>query len=82
MLDIYILENCPYCNKVMEHLKEKNVTYNKIDTKNEENALKLLTIGGKDQVPFLYNSQNNDKIYESDRIIEYINKISEGKNET
>lgn len=72
MIDIFILENCPYCQKVMDFLKDKKIEYNKIDTKNMDNVLKLLSIGGKDQVPFLYNQKTNDKIYESNDIITYL----------
>lgn len=72
MIDIFILENCPYCQKVMNFLKDKKIEYNKIDTKNMDNVLKLLSIGGKDQVPFLYNQKTNDKIYESNDIITYL----------
>ncbi|MBQ8460412.1 glutathione S-transferase N-terminal domain-containing protein [bacterium] len=72
MIDLFILETCPYCKKVMKYLEENNINFNKIDTSNNENALRLLTIGGKDQVPFLYDPDNNEKIYESDDIIEYL----------
>jgi glutaredoxin len=74
MLELFILETCPYCKKVMKFLEEKQIKYNKNDTANEDNVLKLLTIGGKDQVPFLYNSKTNEKIYDSDEIINYLGK--------
>lgn len=72
MLDLFILETCPYCQKVMTYLDSKNIKYNKIDTSNNDNALRLLSVGGIDQVPFLYNEATNDKIYDSNKIIEYI----------
>ncbi len=72
MLDLFILENCPYCKKVMDFMKSKNIKYHKFDTINNDNVLRLLSIGGKDQVPFLYNENTNEKIYESDKIIEYL----------
>ena len=72
MLDLFILDSCPYCHKVMNHLKKHNIKFHKFDTSNNDNVLRLLSIGGKDQVPFLYNEETNDKIYESDKIIEYI----------
>lgn len=72
MLDLFVLETCPYCKKVMEFMNAKKITYNKIDTANPDNVLKLLSIGGKDQVPFLYNEKTNEKLYESDKIINYI----------
>lgn len=72
MLDLFVLETCPYCRKVMDFMKENNITYNKFDVSNSDNTLRLLTIGGIDQVPFLYNPLTNDKLYESDKIIEYL----------
>lgn len=72
MLDLFILETCPYCKKVMNYMKENNIKYHKFDTSNSDNALRLMSIGGIDQVPFLYNEDTNDKIYESDLIISYL----------
>ena len=72
MLDLFVLNTCPYCKKVMNFMDENNIAYKKIDTSDNDNALRLLSIGGKDQVPFLYNEETNDKIYESNDIIEYL----------
>lgn len=72
MFDLFILETCPYCQNVMNFLKEKNIKYHKFDTMINDNVLRLLSLGGKDQVPFLYNEETNDKIYESDEIIKYL----------
>jgi glutaredoxin len=77
MLELFILETCPYCRKVMDFLEKNKIKYNKNDTANEDNVLKLLTLGGKDQVPFLYNSKTNEKIYESDEIIKYLGKYEQ-----
>ena len=74
MLDLFILEICPYCNKVIDYMKENNIKFHKFDTINSDNVLRLLSIGGKDQVPFLYNETTNDKLYESDEIIKYLRK--------
>ncbi len=74
MLDLFILETCPYCKKVMDYMKENNIKFHKFDTINNDNVLRLLSIGGKDQVPFLYNEETNDKLYESDEIIKYLSK--------
>lgn len=74
MLDLFILETCPYCKKVMDYMKENNIKFHKFDTINSDNVLRLLSIGGKDQVPFLYNEATNDKLYESDEIIKYLRK--------
>lgn len=77
MLDLYILETCPYCKKVMNYMKENGIKFHKFDTINNDNALKLLSIGGKDQVPFLHNEDTDDKIYDSERIIEYLKNLKQ-----
>ena len=77
MLDLYILETCPYCQKVMDFLNKNEIKFHKFDTINSDNALRLLSIGGKDQVPFLYNEDTGDKIYESDIIIDYLKNIKQ-----
>ena len=74
MLDLFILETCPYCKKVIDYMKENNIKFHKFDTINSDNVLRLLSIGGKDQVPFLYNETTNDKLYKSDEIIKYLRK--------
>ena len=74
MLDLFVEENCPYCKKVIDYFKENNIPFHKFDIRNKDNVLRLLSIGGKDQVPFLYNEATNDKLYESEDIIEYIKK--------
>ena len=58
----------------MDFLKENNIKYHKFDIINKDNILRLLSIGGKEQVPFLYDEDTNDKIYESEDIIEYVKK--------
>lgn len=72
MFDLFILETCPYCQKVMNFMKEKGIKYHKFDTIINDNVLRLLSLGGKDQVPFLYNEDTNEKLYESDEIIKYL----------
>lgn len=74
MLDLFILETCPYCKKVIDYMKENNIKFHKFDIINSDNVLRLLSIGGKDKVPFLYNETTNDKVYESDEIIKYLRK--------
>lgn len=75
MLDLYILEHCPYCHKVMEFLDKNEIKYNKIDTSNKYSEEALIKLGGKRQVPFLTDSDRNVQMYESDDIIEYLKTI-------
>ena len=75
MLDLFILETCPYCKKVMSFLDEHGIKYNKIDIKNKTSEEALIQIGGKRQVPFLIDKDRNIQMYESDDIIEYLKTI-------
>ncbi len=70
MLELYVMDTCPYCRKVMNYLEEQNIKYEKKEIGNSENHRKLLEIGGIDQVPFMVDK--NNKMYESDDIINYI----------
>ena len=75
MLNIYYLETCPYCQKVLAYLKENNIEYipHDVSDLNEYNDLKL--IGGKEQVPYMFDSKNKIGMYESDNIINYLKKF-------
>ena len=75
MLELFILETCPYCQKVMNFLDKEHMKYNKIDITNKESEDSLIKIGGKRQVPFLIDSERNIQMYESDDIIEYLKTI-------
>ncbi len=75
MLDLYVSQYCPYCKKVMTYLDENNIDFNMIDVGSEENFKKLVSLGGKDQVPFLNDTDNDVLMYESDDIIEYIKNL-------
>ena len=75
MLDLFILENCPYCKKVMSFMDTNDMKYNKIDIANKENEESLVRIGGKRQVPFLIDKDRNIQMYESNDIIEYVKTL-------
>ncbi len=77
MLDLYILETCPYCRKVMSFLSENNIKFHKFEVSNKDNIQKLLVLGGKEQVPFLFDEDSNIKMYESDDIIEYLKSLKQ-----
>ena len=54
------------------HLKENDIKFNKHDVSEPENYEALQELGGKSQVPFLIDEDNDVKMYESDEIIEYL----------
>lgn len=69
-LSLYIKETCPFCKKVMVYLNKFNLDIPTVDVNVEENAQKLIEIGGKKQVPCLVI--DGKPLYESDDIIAYI----------
>ena len=75
MLELFILETCPYCQKVMNFLEKEHMRYQKIDITNKESEDSLIQIGGKRQVPFLVDTERNIQMYESNDIIEYLKTI-------
>lgn len=75
MLDLYVSQYCPYCKKVMNFLNENSIDFNMMDVSDEGNFNKLVSLGGKDQVPFLNDTDNDVLMYESDDIISYIKNL-------
>lgn len=72
MIELYISETCPYCQKVLDFLEKSTVSFIKKDVSEPENLNSLLKLGGKAQVPFLDDPENGVSMFESDDIIEYI----------
>ena len=72
MIDLYILETCPYCRKVMDFMEKESIKYSKKDVSLPENHQMLINLGGKEQVPFLYDADYSISLYESDEIIKYL----------
>ena len=75
MLDLYIMETCPYCKKVLKFMDENNMNCNKINIEDKTSEEALIKLGGKRQVPFLVDKDRNIQMYESSDIIEYLKTI-------
>ena len=75
MILIYKMDGCPYCNKVINYLKTKNCEYRLLDISEKQYLQELIQYGGEEQVPFMYDTDNKKKMYESDDIIEYLSLI-------
>ena len=58
MLELFMLEFCGYCKKVMSYLDEHHIPYKKIDITDRQNEEMLIKIGCKRQVPFLFDKDN------------------------
>ncbi len=76
MLELFVLETCPYCQKVIDFLEKEGIKYKKIDIANKDSENSLIQIGGKRQVPFLVDTERNIQMYESKDIIEYLKTIN------
>ncbi len=74
MLDLYYMQNCPYCKKVLNYLSANGIDFDAKDVSEKVNYNELLSIGHIDQVPFLVDKSNGTSMYDSDMIISYIEK--------
>lgn len=75
MLNIFILPTCPYCKKVIDYLNTTKLKYNLLDINETHYLDELIQLGGKRQVPFLFDNDKNVMMYESDDIIEYLKTL-------
>lgn len=83
MLELYQAEGCPHCAKVREKMTELGLSYithnprlpakDGSDICNEQTYDELLD-GGQDQVPFLVDNLRGESLYESDDIVDYLEK--------
>lgn len=74
-IKLYSYPNCPYCKKVINYLKSihqlDKITV--VDVTNKANMQELLALNSNNtQCPFLYDSERNVKMLESDDIIKYL----------
>lgn len=72
MLELFMLEACPYCRKVINYLEENKIDFLKKDISDKLHKSELISLGGKEQVPYLYNAHTKKGLYESDDIIKYL----------
>lgn len=72
-IKLFVYNGCPFCKKVIDHLKtSENLQKVAILSADEpENFLELKRLSGDTQVPFLYDEEKDVKMSESDDIIEY-----------
>jgi glutaredoxin len=75
MIELYMMNTCGYCCKVINFLEDNQIPYEKIDITISANREKLINIGGKAQVPFIVDKENNIQMYESNDIIEYLKEL-------
>lgn len=76
MLLLYKMTGCPYCAKVLECLEKNNFEFRSLDISDIANKDELIHLGGKEQVPFLVDTSNNVKMYESEEIVNYLEALN------
>ncbi len=79
MLLLYVTQGCPYCEKVRRYAEEAAVLLHERDIADPEILNELMHKGGMRQVPFLDDTDERVRMYESDDIVEYLrNKYERG----
>lgn len=83
MLELYQSEGCPHCAKVRDKLSECGVSYVIHNPRlpggaggdvTNELTHDELTAGGEDQIPYLVDTDREETMYESDKIVEYLDE--------
>ncbi len=75
MLLLFYFRQCPFCAKVSQYMTINNIPYTPIESPKDSPSRTLLEkLGGKQQVPFLVDTSTGVSMYESDDIIEYLQK--------
>lgn len=70
-LKLYYKDVCPFCKKVLQYMKKKNVEGVELMDIKSDPAIQeeLIRVGGMDQVPMLLI--DGQPLYESDDIIQW-----------
>ena len=82
MLELYQAEGCPHSTEVRETLSELGVSYVAHNPRlpgdeggevcNELTHRAMTEIGGGDEIPLLVDTDQEETLYESERIVEYL----------
>jgi len=67
------MDYCPFCNRVINYIKENNLEIELRNINIKENYDELISKGGLDQVPMLLI--DGKPLYESEDIIKFLNGI-------
>jgi len=84
MLELYQAEACPYSADVRETLTDLGVSYvihnprrpgsEGGDVLNEQAKRRMTQLGGEDSIPFLVDTDREESHYESEAIIDYLER--------
>jgi len=75
-LELYELEGCPYCAKVIEKLDELGLDYESHEVpRSHSDRTEVQAVSGQTGVPVLVDNDNGiEGMPESDDIVEYLEK--------
>ena len=74
MYTLFYRPTCPYCHKVLNAGESLGVEFDLRNIAEEDHRAELVARGGKQQVPFLVDEQKGVEMYESDDIVEYLER--------
>lgn len=74
MLTLYVRNGCGHCTKVLAAGQELALTFNERNIADPAVAAELRALGGKQQAPYLVDTDNCVSLYESDTIVAYLHK--------
>ncbi len=75
MLQLYTFKSCMFCERVRRAFAEMGIEYEEVLAEMGTPAYdELVKLGGRGQVPFLVDEDNNVSMYESNDIIAYAEK--------
>lgn len=72
MLTLYIKDGCPFSANARAIVRELELSCTEKNIAEDGVRDELIELGGKSQVPFLYDPEKNIKLYESDDISKYL----------
>lgn len=78
MLLLYYRPTCPFSRRVLAEADKVGATLEKHDINDATNAAELLARGGRKQVPFLVDTNAGVQMYESPKIVEYLDAHPQG----
>ena len=74
MVTLYVRTGCGYCAKVLRAGEELGITFTLKNVSDPGVIPELLARGGKQQIPYLVDSEKGVEMYESDDIVTYLHQ--------
>lgn len=72
MIKLYVKTGCPYCMATLAKVDELGVKINEQNISDPQILAELMEKGGKRQVPYMIDEDQNVSMYESGDIIDHL----------